>query len=36
MVQFPHKDTKDVIKIDAFAPTVPHTPNFHNQCLKCF
>lgn len=36
MVQFPHKDTKDVIKIDAFATTIPHTPNFHNQCLKCF
>jgi len=35
-VQFPHKDIKDVIKTDAFAPTIPHTPNFHNQCLKCF
>ena len=35
-VQFPHKDTKYVIKIDAIAPTLPHTPNFHHQCLKCF
>jgi len=36
MVQFSHKYTKYVIKIDAFAPTLPHTPSFHKQCLKCF
>jgi hypothetical protein len=36
MVQLPHKDTKDVIKIDAIAPALPHTHNVHKQCLKCF
>jgi hypothetical protein len=36
MVQFLHKDTKHVIKIDAFVPTLPHTPTFQHQCLKCF
>jgi len=31
-VQFPHKGTKDVIKIDAIMPILPHTPDFQHQC----
>jgi len=35
-VQFPHKGTKDVIKIDAITPTLPHTPDLQHQCWKGF
>jgi hypothetical protein len=31
-VQFLHKGTKDVIKIDAIMPTLPHIPDFQYQC----
>ena len=36
MIHDLHKDTKDIIKIDAIGPTLPHEPDFQHQCFKRF